>query len=185
MEALHGAVPYFRKVEPAWLQLPNYPSDQLAAITAQKIGDSGYQLAPCLGERQLQQALNATWSRDVLAMRNAHLPTELVQRAISNRNQRCGGAAARGGRTRRRLAHAALARRPLRSSCVPLPLLLVSPSLALSRRGRLPLGTLLCSPLVLADADFGLEQQGLDSLLAERQATAAEVREGAASISAG
>eukprot|EP00966_Prymnesium_polylepis_P173027 4002019-Prymnesium_polylepis.2 len=64
VEALHGAVPYFRKAEPSWLQLPNYPSSQLAAITAQQIGGSGYRLAAGLGERQLQQALNATWSRD-------------------------------------------------------------------------------------------------------------------------
>ena len=36
----------------------------------------------------LQQAICATWPRDVIALRNAHLAAELVQRAISNRNKR-------------------------------------------------------------------------------------------------
>lgn len=89
MEALHGAVTYFRKVEPVWLQLPNYSSEQLAAITEQQINNSGYELDEGLSRRQLQQAICSTWSRDVLAMRNAHLASELVQRAISNRNCRC------------------------------------------------------------------------------------------------
>lgn len=88
-EALHGAVTYFRKVEPAWLQLRNYSAEQLAAITEQQISASGYERQDGLTRRQLQQAICSTWSRDVLAMRNAHLATELVERAISNRNCRC------------------------------------------------------------------------------------------------
>ena len=88
VEALHGAVPHFRKVEPAWLQLPNYTPAELAAITAAQLRDRGYGLAADLGLPELQAALSATWPRDVLAMRNAHLASELVQRAISHRNQR-------------------------------------------------------------------------------------------------
>ena len=129
VEALHGGLAYFRKAEPAWLQLANYPAAQLAAITEQQLRASGYALEAGVGVRELQQALCSTWSRDVLSMRNAHLPTELVQRAISTRNR------------------------------------------------RLPLSTLLRAPLILSEPDFGLETQGLQSLLAERQATEAEVAE--------
>lgn len=42
---------------------------------------------------------------------------------------------------------------------------------------RLPLSKLLLAPLVLSEADFGLEAEGLQSLLAERQQTEAEVSE--------
>ena len=85
---MHGAVTYFRKKEPAWLQLSNYPADQLARMTEMQVRKSGYGLQAGLGARELQQALCATWSRDVLSMRNAHLIYELLQRAISNRNRR-------------------------------------------------------------------------------------------------
>ena len=34
VEVLHGAVPHFRKAEPAWLRLPNLTPAQLAAIAA-------------------------------------------------------------------------------------------------------------------------------------------------------
>lgn len=87
VEALHGGLAYFRKAEPAWLQLPNYPAAQLADITKQQLQASGYYLQAGVGTRELQQALCTTWSRDVLSMRNAHLSTELVQRAISTRNR--------------------------------------------------------------------------------------------------
>ena len=53
---LHGAVPNFRKAEPAWLRLPNLPPAQLAAIAAAQLTASGYALAPPLGEAELQQA---------------------------------------------------------------------------------------------------------------------------------
>lgn len=88
VEAMHGALPYFRKVEPAWLQLPPYTPAELSAIAAQRLRRAGYGLRPGLGSRDLQAALCSTWSRDVLAMRNAHLAEELVQRAISARNRR-------------------------------------------------------------------------------------------------
>ena len=53
---LHGAVPNFRKAEPAWLRLPNLTPAQLAAIAAAQLTASGYALAPPLGEAELQQA---------------------------------------------------------------------------------------------------------------------------------
>merc|ERR1719240_104360 len=49
VEALHGAVMHFRKVDPAWLQLPNYPPAELAAITAAQLSSRGYALANGLG----------------------------------------------------------------------------------------------------------------------------------------
>jgi hypothetical protein len=88
VEALHGGVPHFRKVDPAWLQLPNYSSSELAAIASAKMSARGYSLAAGLGTRDIQSALSATWARDVLAMRNAHLSGELVERAMSARNRR-------------------------------------------------------------------------------------------------
>ena len=88
VEALHGAVMHFRKVDPAWLQLPNYTPAQLAAITAARIAERGYALADGLSNADLQSALCATWARDVLALRNAHLAGELVQRAVTHRNRR-------------------------------------------------------------------------------------------------
>jgi transcriptional regulator with AAA-type ATPase domain len=88
VEALHGAVSHFRKVEPAWLQLPNFSPAELAEITAAQLRARGYALADGLGLADLQSALCATWPRDVLAMRNAHLAAELVQRALSHRNAR-------------------------------------------------------------------------------------------------
>ena len=51
VEVLHGAVPHFRKAEPAWLRLPNYPPPQLAAIAAQQLAASGYAMAPPPVER--------------------------------------------------------------------------------------------------------------------------------------
>jgi len=53
---LHGAVPHFRKAEPAWLRLPNLTPAQLAAIAAAQLTASGYALATPLGEAELQQA---------------------------------------------------------------------------------------------------------------------------------
>lgn len=88
IEALHGAVSHFRKVEPAWLQLPNYAPAELAEIAQRRLVERGYALADGLGPCELQIALSATWSRDVLAMRNAHLASELVQRAVTHRNGR-------------------------------------------------------------------------------------------------
>ena len=88
IEALHGAVAHFRKVEPAWLQLPNYTPPELAEIAHLQLGERGYGLAGGVGLAELQSALCATWPRDVLAMRNAHLAAELVQRAITHRNGR-------------------------------------------------------------------------------------------------
>ena len=88
VEALHGAVMHFRKVDPAWLQLPNYTPSELARITYDRLAERGYALGDGLQLADLQAALCATWARDVLAARNAHLAGELVQRAISHRNRR-------------------------------------------------------------------------------------------------
>jgi hypothetical protein len=88
VEALQGAVPHFRKVEPAWLQLPNLSAREVAAITHAQLTSRGYTLAEGLGLADLQAALCATWPRDVLAMRNAHLASELVDRALCHRNGR-------------------------------------------------------------------------------------------------
>ena len=88
IEALHGAVSHFRKVEPVWLQLPNYAPAELAEIAQRRLVERGYALADGLGPCELQIALSATWSRDVLAMRNAHLASELVQRAVTHRTGR-------------------------------------------------------------------------------------------------
>ena len=82
-EALHGAVTHFRKVDCAWLQLPNYTPAELAQITARQVERRGYALADALGPHDLQAAISAIWSRDVVAMRNAHLASELVQRAYA------------------------------------------------------------------------------------------------------
>ena len=88
VESVHGALPYFRKAEPAWLQLPGYTPSELAAMSHQLLTAAGYSL-PVVPARDatslLQQAICATWPRDVIALRNAHLAAELVQRAISNR----------------------------------------------------------------------------------------------------
>ena len=88
VEALHGGVAHFRKVDPAWLQLPNYTPSQLAAIAGARLAERGYSLADGLGASELKAALCSTWARDVLAMRNAHLASELVERSVTNRNRR-------------------------------------------------------------------------------------------------
>ena len=88
VEALHGAISHFRKVDPAWLQLPNYTPPQLAEIANLRLEQRGYSLTEGLAATDMQAALCGTWARDVLAMRNAHLADELVQRAITNRNRR-------------------------------------------------------------------------------------------------
>jgi hypothetical protein len=74
IEALHGAVSHFRKVEPVWLQLPNYAPAELAEIAQRRLVERGYALADGLGPCELQIALSATWSRDVLAMRTTQEP---------------------------------------------------------------------------------------------------------------
>ena len=88
LQVLHGAVPHFRKAEPAWLRLPHLSPAHLATIAAGQLEAAGYALAPPLGEADLQQAISSTWPRDVLAQRNAHLAKEIVQRAVSHRNAR-------------------------------------------------------------------------------------------------
>ena len=88
VQALHGGVPHFRKVDPAWLQLPNYTSLELAQISLAQMRARGYTLGCGLGLPDLQAALSSTWARDVLAQRNAHLASELVQRGVTNRNRR-------------------------------------------------------------------------------------------------
>ena len=49
VEALHGAVAHFRKVDPAWLQLPNYTPPELARIAGGVLAARGYALAEGLG----------------------------------------------------------------------------------------------------------------------------------------
>ena len=64
VESVHGALPYFRKAEPAWLQLPGYTPSELAAMSHQLLTAAGYSL-PVVPARDatslLQQAICATW----------------------------------------------------------------------------------------------------------------------------
>ena len=65
VESVHGALPYFRKAEPAWLQLPGYTPSELAAMSHQLLTAAGYSL-PVVPARDatslLQQAICATWA---------------------------------------------------------------------------------------------------------------------------
>ena len=71
VEALHGGVPHFRRKEAAWLQLPPYSPSELSELSAQQVAAHGYSLAEGMDRSSLQQALCATWPREVLAARNA------------------------------------------------------------------------------------------------------------------
>ena len=104
---------------------------------------------------RLASPLLCRWPRDVIALRNAHLAAELVQRAISNRNKRMAlpRYGTRLGPSGGQPAHGP--RHLLTRS---------SPSLRL-----------LCAPLALSEADLGVESEGLQSLLAKRREVEEEV----------
>ena len=83
VESVHGALPYFRKAEPAWLQLPGYTPSELAAMSHQLLTAAGYSL-PVVPARDatslLQQAICATWAA-------THRTYELLPRSTSGRGR--------------------------------------------------------------------------------------------------
>ena len=90
VEVLHGAVPHFRKAEPAWLRLPNLTPAQLAAIAASQLSAAGYALAPPLGEPELQQAI--IYLPHTSPRSRLHLPYISASRSCSRRSPRPGRA---------------------------------------------------------------------------------------------
>ena len=83
VESVHGALPYFRKAEPAWLQLPGYSPSELAAMSHQLLTAAGYSL-PVVPARDatslLQQAICATWAA-------THRTYELLPRSTTHRGR--------------------------------------------------------------------------------------------------
>merc|ERR1719160_1872574 len=87
-ESMNRISGFFRKAEPAHLELPALSITELAEIMKRTLEQRGYRFSGGLNTQMLVDVINEQWSDAEVAGRNGHLTNIMVERVLHNKHQR-------------------------------------------------------------------------------------------------